>query len=81
MHQHNIQSLAIEIFKYTKGLQCDAVQNIFNWHNTISLRSGEKLNRSKINTVQFGENSLSFFGSKIWALVPENIKKTEWDYF
>ena len=50
-----------EIFKF-----CDNAA-----HN---LRSGQVLERRHNRTTNFGVESISTLGAKIWALVPENLR-------
>ena len=52
-----------EIFKF-----CDST--------THDLRSGQVLERRHNRTNNFGVESISTLGAKIWALVPENLRQS-----
>ena len=46
-------------------------------YNGPALRTVSDFVMPKINTVHFGEDSLRFFGNKIWNLIPPEIKYVE----
>lgn len=50
---------------------------IFKFSNnaTYNLRSGQVLEHRHNRTNNFGAESISTLGAKIWALVPENSRK------
>ena len=52
-----------EIFKF-----CD--------NTTHNLKSGQVLERRHNRTTNFGVESISTLGAKIWALVPENLRQS-----
>ena len=76
IHHRNIQRLAIEIFKSKNNLGPSFLSEIFveRNYNGPRLRSMSNFVQPVIKTVQYGENSLRFFGNKIWNLVPDDIK-------
>ena len=45
----------------------------FSKNYIYSLKSGIQLERTSINTFQFGSESTVYLGAKIWELIPENI--------
>ena len=49
----------------------------FSENSVYNLRSGIKLEKPKIHTVQFGSESTVFLGAKIWDLIPDNIKSSK----
>ena len=79
IHQKNLQYLAIEIYKVKMGISPKIMNEIFRFSKNYvcSLRSGIQLKKSSINTVQFGSESTVYLRSKIWELIPENIKSSE----
>ena len=76
IHQRNIQSLAIEMFKTKNNIGPELLNNIFldRNYNGPSLRNVSDFKMPNINTVHYGEDSLRFFGYKIWELIPIEIK-------
>ena len=77
--QRNIQTLAIEIFKAFNNIGPAIVRDIFvvRIHNGPSLRNPTDFVVPMIKTVTFGEDSLRYFGSKIWELIPQEIKNVQ----
>ena len=77
MHHHNIQSLAIEIFKCCNGY-ASVLTDILQFNANAgqhNLRVCTDIFRPSVKSVTFGENSLRHFSSIIWKLVPSNIKQ------
>ena len=74
IHHRKIQLLATEICKFLNGLSPGIMGNIFQLceHN-YTFRSFRSNN---INTVHYGQLSLSYLTPRIWKLVPDNIKNS-----
>ena len=74
VHTKNTQKLAIEMFKSYKGLSPPLMDNVFKLRteNPYSLRQVSELSRPIVKTVYHGTESLSYLGSKIWDILPEN---------
>ena len=79
IHQRNIQSLVIEMFKVKNSTGPLLLNEIFieRVYNGPALRNVSHFITPPINSVHFGEDSLKYFGSKVWNLIPCNIKKVE----
>ena len=81
IHQRNIQSLAIEMFKTKNNENPSFMKNVFvNKRETgYALRSNnsQDFESTNINKVHTGEDSLRFLGCKIWKLIPLEIKEAE----
>ena len=79
IHHKNIQSLAIEIYKFLHNLSPCIMNNIFKVNQTVhyDLRNRNVLQSRDSSSVRFGTETVSYIASKIWSLVPETIKK--WD--
>ena len=75
-HQRNIQSLAIELFKVKGNLSNNIMYDIFQTRK-INLRSQAHFASYCVNTNKFGLNSLRYFASKVWRMVPLEIKNSE----
>ena len=78
IHQRNIQSMAIEMYKTKNNLGPNLLNNIFNLNGNIrgGLRTNSDFLRPRVNTVHFGKDSLRYFGSVIWDKVPIQIKNS-----
>ena len=76
IHHKNIQSLAIELFKVEKVIANPILCDIFPLRSTdYNLRSQTDFSVSSVNTTHFGLNSLRYFASKVWNMVPLELKK------
>ena len=75
IHHQNIQTLAIEIYKFLHGLSNGNFKDFFvlknNRHN---IRSKCDLAVPLVNTVLKGKNSLRYFGPVIWNSIPLDIR-------
>ena len=76
IHQRNVQSLAIEIYKYLHGLSPAILNEVFKVNETIpyDLRMRNELYARNPKTVRYGTETISFLSAKIWSLIPQNIK-------
>ena len=66
IHHRNIQSLAIEIYKFLHGLSPAIMGDL--------IRTRQELYSRNPKTVKYGTETISFLAPKIWAIVPQNIK-------
>ena len=75
IHQRNIHSLAIELFKVKRNLSNVIMYNIFKKRTlTYNLRSQTDFVRDCVNTRRYGLNSLSYFAPKVWDMIPLEVK-------
>ena len=71
IHQRNIQSLAVELFKVKRNLSNVIMCNIFKKRTlTYNLRSQTDF----VNTRRYDLNSLNYFAPKVWDMIPLEIK-------
>ena len=77
VHHFNIQTLLIEIYKFCNGLSIQIFRDLFQIkNNRYCLRSNSDLQRTNVQSVYNGENSLSSYAPKMWDLVPMEIKSS-----
>ena len=77
IHHRNIQSLAIELFKVKQNLSNSMLSNIFPTRSiSYNLRSQTDFIRSNASTSQYGLNSMRCFASKVWQMIPMEIKNS-----
>ena len=77
IHQRNLQTLAIELFKVKSNISNTILNNIFMTRNlNYNLRSQNNFIKPFVRTTKFGLNSLRAFASKVWDMVPSEIKVT-----
>ena len=75
VHHRNTQSLAIELFKVKVNLSNTIMDDILQTRTLpYNLRSNTDFARISVNTSRFGLNSLRYFASKVWNIVPSDIK-------
>ena len=76
IRQHNIRQLAIEIFKVKIGIAPIIMNDIFTFveNNTYNLGSGMHLSRVNVHSTQYGTESNTNLGAKIWNLLPVHTK-------
>ena len=76
IHERNIQSLAIEIYKFLNGLSPSFLNNVFhkNISNSYDLRNHKELYSRNPKTVRYGTETVSYIAPKIWSKVLETIK-------
>ena len=75
IHQKNIESLAIEIYKFQAGLAPPIMSDLFvTRENNYNLRNFQELESSLRRTVKFGTETISYRGPQIWNLIPERLR-------
>ena len=76
IHHRDIQSLAIELYKSKHEISPLIIRNIFTARPTIArnLRTQSDFPLPQINTVHYGKDSLRYFGSIVWNMIPADIK-------
>ena len=76
IHHRNIQSVAIEIYKFLHGFSPAIMGDIIKLNRppTYNLRTRQELYSRNPKTVRYGTETISFLAPKIWAIVPQNIK-------
>ena len=82
VHHRNIQSLAIEMFKVTKGVAAVLMEQIFvnnpsayTEHVSANTRSKSTFyNCVNPKTTKYGLDTLRSFGPKVWDMIPTELK-------
>ena len=76
IHQRNLEVLATEIFKAKNDLSPDIMKEVFELKEpSYSLRlNGNYFVRGNFKTTHYGTQSIKYLASKIWDLVPDQIK-------
>ena len=84
VHHQNLQYLAIEMFKVTKGIAPTFMNDIFGKIDFKSNRvpantrsQSQFYNRGKTKTVNNGLETLRSLGPKLWDRIPEDMKQVE----
>ena len=76
IHQRNMQVLVTEIFKVKNNLLPEIMKQVFHFQEPYyNLRSEtSQFRRENIKMTHYGIQSVKLLGSKMWAMVPQNIK-------
>ena len=77
IHEQNIQTLAIELYKVVNNISPEIMKFIFPLKNELRYSNENIFNTTNIRTVSWGTESLRHIGPKIWKIIPDNIKKLE----
>ena len=79
IHHQNLQKLAVEIFKVSKGLSPEIVNELFQFREQIpcELRQRSQFQILWVHSVFNGTGSLKSLGQKVWALLPDEMKQLE----
>ena len=75
IHERNIQTLAIELYKVYYGLSPEIMNLIFPKNIHAKYPGQNDFQTFNVRTVRFGTESLAHLGPKIWSLVPDDMKK------
>ena len=75
IHMKNLKYLAAELFKVKNGLCPEIMKKIFVFQEseTYNFRSVNHLARKNIRTTQYGIESVSNLGAKLWNLLAGEI--------
>ena len=79
IHHQNLQKLAVEMFKVSRGLSPEIVNELFQFREQIpyELRQRSQFQIPWVHSVFGGTESLKFLGPKTWALVTNEMKQLE----
>ena len=80
IHHSNIETLAIEIFKFLNGLSPHFMNDVFQVKSPAPYYLKHK-NELCSKTVAYGTESVSFMAPKIWPIVPQELKNSQSLYF
>ena len=73
-----IRLLAIELYKSINGMNPEYINQLFKPRiSKYNFRNDCKLEQKKFNTYKYGYFSLQYFGSKLWNILPMNVKESE----
>ena len=79
MYTRNLQTLAIEIYKVSKGIAPKIFADIFSCNSraNYNLRYESEFSRPLVKSVLNGTETMSYLGPRIWDLVPLEMKQKE----
>ena len=74
VHERNIQTLAIEVFKVVNGLSPKIMNSVFPLKKTLTHCSKQIFVTRNVKTVNYGLETISVLGPKIWSILPNDLK-------
>ena len=76
IHHRNLQVLATLLYKVINNLTPEIIKEIFpiRPEYRYNLRSVSNFQTRNVRTVRYGTETLSFLATKIWELVPDDVK-------
>ena len=81
IHQKNIKSLVIQIYKFQAGLTPPIMSDLFvTKDNNYNLRNFQELKSLHKRTVDLGTETISYRGPQKWNLIPEGLEPGHWKH-
>ena len=79
IHHQNLQKLAVEMFKVSRGLSPEIVNELFQFREQISyeLRQRPQFQIPWVHSFFSGTENSKFLRPKVWALFPNEMKQLE----
>jgi len=74
IHEKNIQTLAIELYKVYHGLAPKIMKLVFPIKENVKYARENKFITRNVKTVSYGTETLAHIGPKIWSIVPNDFK-------
>ena len=79
IHERNIQILATEMCKVSKGMSPPQIIELFarRDEHSYNLRHNAEFLKPLVNSVRYETGNISYLGPKIWGMVPDTFKNIE----
>ena len=79
IHERNIQILATEMYKVSKGMSPPQVTELFEQRgeHPYNLRNNTEFLQLPVSSVRCGTESISYLDSKVWGMVPDTNKNIQ----
>ena len=74
IHERNIQTMAIELYKVINGLSPEIMKQVLPLKESNIYCSRFPFKSRNVHTVTYGTETISTLGPKIWHIIPNNIK-------
>ena len=75
IHEKNVQTLAIELYKVYYGLAPKIMNFVFPIKDNVRYAGENNFSTRNVKSVYQGTETLAHLGPKIWSIVPNDIKK------
>ena len=77
IHERNIQTLAIELYKVVNRISPEIMSDVFPLQSSVKYFSKHPFMTRNVCTVRYGTDTLSHLSPKIWTLIPSDIKEVD----
>ena len=74
IHIRNIQALATELYKVTKGISTEIMGLVFPLRESLRYPSMNIFQTRNVRTVTYGTSSLAYLNQKNWTILPVELK-------
>ncbi len=81
IHERNIQTLGIELYKVAHGISPELMRLVFPTKPGVHYPWENIFQTFNVRTVAWGTETLSHLGPKIWSLIPLKLKKLPYSKF
>ena len=81
IHERNIQTLGIELYKVAYGIAPEIMRLVFPTRPQIKYPWENIFQTFNIKTVNWGSETLAHLGPKIWQMIPISLKKLPFSNF
>ena len=81
VHERNVQTLGIELYKVAYGISPEIMRLVFPTKPSIKYPWENIFQTFNVRTVAWGTETLSHLGPKIWSLIPLALKKLPFSKF
>ena len=75
IHERNIQTLAIELFKVANSLSPKIMELVFPLKEKVRYPNENLFKSKKIRTETWGNGNLAYLGPRIWDIIPKELKE------
>ena len=75
VHERNIQTLGIELYKVVNGLSPVIMKQVFPVKDNTRYPSENMFQTRNVNSVRYGTDTLAHLGPKIWSIIPNVLKE------
>ena len=75
IHERNIQTLAIELYKVANNIAPEIMSDVFPLKQSVKYGSDNPFMTRNVRTVRYGTETLAHLGPKVWSMVPSEMKK------
>ena len=76
IHERNIQTLAIELYKVINKISPQLMSEVFPLKTSVKYFSDNPFMTRNVRTVRYGTETLAHLAPKIWVIIPKDIKES-----